>query len=53
MIYLKQIVDEIKSDLLGGMTYNETRFDDEYIEFKIHAARATIIMNYKIGRAHV
>lgn len=46
MIYLKQIVDEIKSDLLGGMTYNETRFDDEYIEFKIHAARATIIMNY-------
>ena len=46
MIYIKQIVDEIKSDLLGGMTYNETRFDDEYIEFKIHAARATIIMNY-------
>jgi len=46
MIYLKQIVDEIKSDLLGGMTYNESRFDDEYIEFKIHAARATIIMNY-------
>lgn len=46
MIYIKQIVDEIKSDLLGGMTYNETRFDDEYIETKIHAARATIIMNY-------
>lgn len=46
MIYLKQIVDEIKSDLLGGMTYNETRFDDEYIETKIHAARATLIMNY-------
>ena len=48
MIYLKQIVDEIKSDLLGGMTYNETRFDDEYIETKIHAARATIIMNYML-----
>ena len=46
MIYIKQIVDEIKSDLLGGMTYNETRFDDEYIETKIHAARATLIMNY-------
>jgi len=46
MIYLKQIVDEIKSDLLGGMTYNESRFDDEYIETKIHAARATLIMNY-------
>ena len=46
MIYIKEIVDEIKSDLLGGMTYNETRFDDEYIETKIHAARATLIMNY-------
>jgi hypothetical protein len=46
MIYLKEIVDEIKSDLLGGMTYNESRFDDEYIETKIHAARATLIMNY-------
>jgi len=46
MIYIKEIVDEIKSDLLGGMTYNESRFDDEYIETKIHSARATLIMNY-------
>jgi len=46
MIYLQEIVDEIKSDLHSGMTYNDSRFDDEYIENKIHAARATIIMNY-------
>jgi hypothetical protein len=52
MIYLQEIVDEIKSDLLSGMTYNETRFDDEYIETKIHAARAHLISSYliKIGK---
>ena len=52
MIYLSEIVDEIKSDLLGGMTYNETRFDDEYIEVKIHAARAHLIAAYlkKFGK---
>ena len=46
MIYLQEIVDEIKSDLHSGMTYNDSRFDDEYIENKIHGARATLIMNY-------
>jgi hypothetical protein len=52
MIYLQEIVDEIKSDLLSGMTYNETRFDDEYIETKIHAARAHLISSYliKVGK---
>jgi hypothetical protein len=52
MIYLGEIVDEIKSDLLSGMTYNETRFDDEYIEVKIHAARAHLIAAYlkKMGK---
>jgi hypothetical protein len=52
MIYLQEIVDEIKSDLLSGMTYNETRFDDEYIEAKIHSARAHLISSYliKIGK---
>tara|TARA_R110000868_G_scaffold108426_5_gene295992 strand:+ start:2180 stop:2818 length:639 start_codon:yes stop_codon:yes gene_type:complete len=52
MIYLQEIVDEIKSDLLSGMTYNETRFDDEYIETKIHSARAHLISAYliKIGK---
>ncbi len=52
MIYLGEIVDEIKSDLLSGMTYNETRFDDEYIEVKIHAARAHLIAAYlkKFGK---
>lgn len=52
MIYLQEIVDEIKSDLLSGMTYNETRFDDEYIETKIHAARAHLISSYliKLGK---
>ncbi len=46
MIYLQEIVDEIKSDLASGMTYNDIRYDDEYIESKIHAARATLITNY-------
>lgn len=52
MILLQEIVDEIKSDLLGGMTYNESRFDDEYIETKIHSARAHLISAYlmKMGK---
>lgn len=52
MIYLYEIVDEIKSDLASGMTYNDIRYDDEYIESKIHAARATVITNYmiKVGK---
>jgi hypothetical protein len=52
MIILQEIVDEIKSDLLSGMSYNESRFDDEYIETKIHAARAHLISSYliKLGK---
>lgn len=48
MIYLQEIVDEIKSDLSSGMTYNDIRYDDEYIESKIHAARATLITNFMV-----
>ena len=48
MIYLQEIVDEIKSDLHSGMSYNESRFDDEYIETKIHSARAHIISSYLV-----
>ena len=52
MILLQEIVDEIKSDLHSGMSYNESRFDDEYIETKIHSARAHIISSYlvKLGK---
>lgn len=52
MILLQEIVDEIKSDLHSGMSYNESRFDDEYIEAKIHTARAHIISSYltKLGK---
>ena len=43
MSTLAQIVDRIKSNLTGGITTDETRFEDAFIESKIH----------KIGRAHV
>jgi hypothetical protein len=52
MILLKEIVEEIKNDLNSGMSYNDVRWDDEYIESKIHNARATLIGQYmiKVGK---
>lgn len=52
MIYLSEIVEEIKSDLTSGFGYNDSRFDSEYLEAKIHAARATLISMYtvKLGK---
>ena len=46
MILLKDIVDEVRKDLSAGLGNDESRFDDEYLENKIHAARAVIISNY-------
>lgn len=46
MILLKDIVDEIRKDLSAGLGNDESRFDDEYLENKIHAARAIVISNY-------
>lgn len=48
MIYLSQIVDEIKTELQSGVTYDDSRFDTKYIESKIHGARAVIISNYMV-----
>jgi hypothetical protein len=48
MIFLSEIVEEIRSDLNSGMGYNDSRFDDEYLETKIHNARATLIGQYMI-----
>lgn len=48
MIYLSQIVDEIKTELQSGVSYDDSRFDTKYIESKIHGARAVIISNYMI-----
>lgn len=52
MIFLSEIVEEIRSDLNSGMGYNDSRFDDEYLETKIHSARATLIGQYmiKVGK---
>jgi hypothetical protein len=52
MILLSEIVSEIKNDLNSGMNYNDSRWDDEYIEAKIHNARATLIGQYmmKLGK---
>jgi len=52
MILLKDIVDEIRKDLSAGLGNDESRFDDEYLENKIHSARGIIISNYisKNGR---
>ena len=52
MIFLSEIVEEIRNDLNSGMGYNDSRFDDEYLESKIHNARATLIGQYmiKIGK---
>ena len=46
MTLLKDIVDEVRKDLSAGIGNDESRFDDEYLENKIHAARAVIIANY-------
>jgi len=52
MIFLSEIVEEIRSDLNSGMGYNDSRWDDEYLETKIHSARATLIGQYmiKVGK---
>lgn len=52
MILLSEIVEEIRSDLNSGMGYNDSRWDDEYLETKIHSARATLIGQYmiKVGK---
>ena len=52
MILLKEIVEEIRNDLSSGMGYNDSRLDSEYLEAKVHSARATIITNYivKLGK---
>lgn len=52
MILLSEIVDEIRNDLNSGMSYNDVRWDAEYIESKIHNARATLIGQYmiKVGK---
>jgi hypothetical protein len=52
MIYLSEIVEEIRNDLTSGFGYNDSRFDSEYLEAKIHAARAFIISTYvvKLGK---
>lgn len=46
MFLLADIVDEIKKDLGNGVSSDESRFDDLYIETKIHGARAAVISNY-------
>ena len=48
MIKLADIVDEIKKDLGSGVSTDESRFDDLYIESKVHSARAVLIGNYMI-----
>jgi len=52
MILLSQIIDEIRNDLNSGMGYNDSRFDDEYLENKIHTARAALIAQrmMKVGK---
>jgi len=52
MIFLSEIVEEIRSDLNSGMGYNDSRWDDQYLETKIHNARATLIGQYmiKVGK---
>lgn len=46
MFLLSEIVDEIKKELGNGVSSDESRFDDLYIESKIAGARAMIISNY-------
>jgi hypothetical protein len=52
MILLKEIVEEIRNDLNSGMGYNDSRWDTEYLEGKVHSARSAIITNYvvKLGK---
>lgn len=45
MSTLKEIVDKIKSTIEGGITTDESRLDDLFIENKIHSARALILSN--------
>lgn len=49
MIKLSDIVDEVKKDLGAGVSTDDSRFDDLYIEGKIHASRAVLISNRMIG----
>jgi hypothetical protein len=52
MFLLKEIVEEIRNDLNSGMGYNDSRWDDLYLENKVHSARAVIITSYitKLGK---
>lgn len=43
MSTLREIVHRILSNIGGGNTTDETRFDELYIESKIHTARASIL----------
>lgn len=43
MSTLVQIIDRIKSNLTGGITTDETRFEDALIESKIHNHRAAYL----------
>lgn len=49
MIKLADIVDEVKKDLSAGVSTDDSRFDDLYLEQKIHAARAVLIGNRIMG----
>ena len=49
MIKLADIVDEVKKDLSAGVSTDDSRFDDLYLEQKIHAARAVLIGNRMMG----
>ena len=46
MIYLDEIVEEIRADVNSGLSYDDSRLDSLYIESKIHSARAAIISDY-------
>lgn len=46
---ISDIVDEIKKDIGSGISTDEARFDDLYIENKIHSARAILISNRMMG----
>jgi hypothetical protein len=48
MFLLSEIVDEIKKELGGGVSSDESKFDDLYVETKIAGARAVIISNYLV-----
>jgi hypothetical protein len=48
MFLLSEIVDEIKKTVANGVSSDESRFEDLFIETKIAGARAVLISNYVI-----